>query len=132
MQKNTYPLTLYCDHPDVHFEYRVVTRLVRVSEDFICQCEVEELVSPRVMLHGRKGLCREDVYKLKLIRHLHKDMGLDLEAVDFILRYRNRIQKTNRQLGKMKQRIHELEQEHQNEIQALRRQLARIVSGEDL
>ncbi len=57
-----------------------------VSEAFIHQCEREELVTSRVMLHGKKGLCFADVCKLKRIRHLHEDMGLDLEAVDFVLR----------------------------------------------
>jgi DNA-binding transcriptional MerR regulator len=128
MHKTKYPITLYCDHPEVHFDYRVVTRMVKVSEEFIHQCEIEELVYPRVMLHGRKGLCREDVYKLKLIRHLHKDMGLDLEAVDFVLRYRKRIQTINRQFEMLKQHLRQKEQEHQSEVMALRRQLAQLMN----
>jgi hypothetical protein len=31
------------------------------------------LVTSRVMLHGKKGLCFADVCKLKRIRHLHED-----------------------------------------------------------
>jgi hypothetical protein len=63
------------------------------------RCEREELAGSRVMLHGKKGLCFADVRKLKLVRHLHEDMGLDLEAVDLVLRYRNQIRTMQRRLA---------------------------------
>ena len=121
---NKYPIAIYCDHPEVHFEYRTTARLARVSEDFIHQCEREELVTSRIMLHGKKGLCFADVCKLKRIRHLHEDMGLNLEAVDFVLRYRSRIKTMQRLLDEMEQRMRQKEQEHLTEILALRRRLA--------
>ena len=127
---NKYPIALFSDHPEVHFEYRIVARLARISEQFILQCEHEELVIPHTMLHGRKGLCCADVHKMKIIRHLHEDLGLDLEAVDFVLRYRNRIKTLNRQLNQMKKSIRQKEQEHWNEILILRRQLEQIEVGD--
>ena len=127
---NKYPIALFCDPPEVHFEYRVVARLARISEQFILQCEHEELVIPRTMLHGRKGLCCADVHKMKIIRHLHEDLGLDLEAVDFVLRYRNRIKMINRQLDEIKTQLRQKEQEHQNELLALRRQLEQMAAGD--
>jgi len=127
---NKYPLVIYSDHPEVHFEHRTVALLSRVSEEFIHQCERHELVSCRIMLHGRKGLCLADACKLKRIRHLHEDMGLDLEAVDFVLRYRNQIQTMQRRLDEMEQRMRQKEQEHLNEILALRRRLAQLSEGD--
>ena len=127
---NKYPIAICSDHPEVHFERRTVARLARVSEEFIQQCERHELVTCRIMLHGRKGLCLADVYKLKRIRHLHEDMGLDLEAVDFVLRYRKRIKTMQNQLEEMEQRMHQKEQEHLNEILALRRRLAQLSEGD--
>ncbi|MEJ2247487.1 MAG: hypothetical protein P8Y80_15645 [Acidobacteriota bacterium] len=62
--------------------------------------------------------------KPKLVRHLHDDMGLDLEAVDLVLRYRNQIQEMQRRLDEMEQRLRQKEQEHHIEILALRRRLA--------
>jgi hypothetical protein len=124
-----YPLAIFSDHPEVHFEYRTAVRLARVSEEFIHQCEREELITSRITLHGTKGLCYADVCKLKLIRHLHEDLGLDLEAVDFVLRYRNRIQTIQRRLDEMEQRMRQMEQEHLNEILALRRRLAKTSVG---
>ena len=123
---NKYPIAIYCDHLHFHFEHRTAARLARVSEEFIHQCEREELVTSRIMLHGKKGLCFADVCKLKRIRHLHEDMGLDLEAVDFVLRYRNRVKTMKRRLDEMEQRMRQKEQEHRIEILALGRQLARI------
>ena len=127
---NYYPLAIYSDHPEVHFEHRTATRLARVSEAFIHQCERQALITCRNMLHGKKGLCVADVSKLKLIRHLHEDMGLDFEAVDFVLRYRNRIKTIQRRLGEMEQRMRQKEQEHLNEILVLRRRLAQIPDGD--
>jgi hypothetical protein len=121
-----YQIAIYSDHPEVHFEHRSAALLARVSEEFIHRCESEKLVTCRIMLHGKEGLCFADVHKLKLIRHLHKDMGLDLEAVDFVLRYRNRIKTMQRRLDEMKKRLGQKEQDHLAEIQALRRQLAQV------
>lgn len=127
---NKYPPVIYSDHPEVHFEHRTAARLARVAEKFIHQCEREELVTSRIMLHGKKGLCIADVCKLKRIRHLHEDMGLDLEAVDFVLRYRNQIQTMQRRLDEMEKRMRQKEREHLNEIMALRRRLAQIIDGD--
>ena len=125
-----YPIAVYADHSEVHFEHRTVIRLARVSEEFINQCEREELIISRIMLHGKKGLCCADVYKLKRIRHLHEDMGLELEAVDFVLRYRNRIKTMQRRLDEIEQRMRQKEQEHHAGILALRRRLAQIPDGD--
>lgn len=100
---NHYPLAIYCDHAEVHFEIRAAARLARVSEAFIRRCEREELVTMRIMLHGKEGICVADVCKLKLVRHLHEDMGLDLEAVDLVLRYRDQIMILQRRLEEMEQ-----------------------------
>jgi hypothetical protein len=119
-----YPLAIYCDHPEPQFELGTAAKLARVSEDFIYQCDREGLVKARVMLHGKQGLCFADVCKLKLVRHLHDDMGLDLEAVDVVLRYRSCIRIMQRRLDEAEQRLRQKEQEHHIEIMALRRRLA--------
>jgi hypothetical protein len=119
-----YPLAICCDHAEVRFEIRTAARLARVSEDFIYQCDREGLVKARVMLHGKQGLCFADVCKLKLVRHLHDDMGLDLEAVDVVLRYRGRIRMMQRRLDDAEQQLRQKEREHHIEILALRQRLA--------
>lgn len=125
-----YPIALVCNDPEAHYEYRTVARMTRVSEEFILQCEHEELVISYTMVHGAKGLRAADVRKLKLIRYLHEDMDLSLEAIDFVLRYRERVKTMERQLNEMEQRFHQQEQEHQAEVLKLCRQLAQMM-GED-
>lgn len=78
------------------------------------------------MLHGKKGLCFADVCKLKTIRHLHENMGLDLDAVDFVLRYREQIKTMKRRLDEMEPRMRDKEKAHQIQIQTLRRRLSSI------
>ncbi|WP_020674864.1 chaperone modulator CbpM [Geopsychrobacter electrodiphilus] len=121
-----YPIALFCHDPEAHYEYRIVAHMTRVSEDFILRCEQEELITARKMLHGAKGLSAADVSKLKLIRYLHKDMGLDLEAIDFVMRYRERVKTMERQLEEMKQQLHQKEQEYQTEVLDLRRRIAQV------
>lgn len=118
-----YPIAISCNSPVALFEYSLVAQLARVSTEFILHCEREELVKGRIMLHGAKGLCFEDVSKLKLIRYLHEDMGLDLGAVDFVLRYRERLKMMQRQIDEMERRLRQEEQEHQAEVVALCRHL---------
>ena len=125
-----YPLAIFRDHDEVHFERRVAARLAKVSEKFVFKCEREELIRCRRMLHGRKGLCCSDVSKLKIIRHLHEDMGLDFDAVEFVLQYRSRIQDMTRRLKEMEQRMQRREANYLAEIQELRRQLSRESEGE--
>jgi hypothetical protein len=121
-----YPLAIHCDHAEPQFELGTAAKLARVSEDFIYWCAREGLVEAVAMLHGKKGLCFADVCKLKLVRHLHDDMGLDLEAVDLVLRYRNRIRAMQRRLADMEQQMRQKEQAHQVEILALSQRLAKI------
>jgi hypothetical protein len=126
MNMKHYPLAIYCDHAEPRFELGTAAKLARVSENFIYRCDREGLVEARVMLHGKQGLCFADVCKLKLVRHLHDDMGLELEAVDLVLRYRNRIRAMQRRLADMEQQMRQKEQAHQVEILALSRRLAQI------
>ena len=127
---NKYPIAIYSDHPEIHFEHRTAARLARVPKAFIHRCEREELIASRIMLHGKKGLCFADVCKLKRIRHLHEDMGLNLETVDFVLRYRNRIKKMQRRLSEIEQRMRQKEQEYLSDILALHRRLAQLLEGD--
>jgi len=118
-----YPIAVYRSQAEVFFDTRTVARLARVSEEFIWQCEAEDLVSTDIMLHGQRGLCCADIHKLKLIRHLHDDLGLNLEAVDLVMRYRSRINTFRRQVAEMERRLKQKELEYQAKLQILRQQL---------
>ncbi|SHJ61624.1 MerR HTH family regulatory protein [Malonomonas rubra DSM 5091] len=121
-----YPISPFYEDPEARFEYRIVARMTRVSEDFILLCEKEELVTAHTMLHGVKGLSAADISKLKLIRYLHEEMGLPLEAIDLVLRYRERVKTMERQLDEMEQRLRKKEQEHQTEVLTLCRRMTKL------
>ena len=97
--------------------------MARVTTEFICECERENLVHA-TMVQGNKGYGHEAIRRLVRIRHLHQDLGLDLMAVDCILRMRKRIATLQRQLDEMEQRKLQREQELLQEIQNLQRQIA--------
>jgi hypothetical protein len=59
------------------------------------------------------------------IRHLHRDLGLDLTAIDCILRMRRRIVRLQEQIHDLELRMVARERELTAEIQRLRHQLAR-------
>lgn len=124
-----YPITLFSYDPEAHYEYRYAARITRVSEEFILRCEHEELITAHRMLHGAKGLNAADVRKLKLIRYLHEDMGLALEAIDFVLRYRARVKALEGQVEEMNQRLRQQEQEYQAEVLDLCRRLAQMMEN---
>lgn len=126
---NKYQLVLYSDAPDVHFDFTTAATLANVSRKFLRLCECEELISCRMMIHGKKGLCFAEVQKLKLIRHLHKDMGFSLDAVDFLLRYRRRMINMKHRLKEQKKQMLDKEQQYEAEIFELRRQIRRLSEG---
>lgn len=121
-----YQLVTYSNPQDVHFAYKTAAFLASVSTQFVHQCENEDLITCRIMVHGQKALCFADVQKLKLIRHLHEDMGMTLEEVDFLLRYRERLKALQGQLNEMKQQMHDHKCTYEAEIQTLRRRLVQL------
>ena len=107
-----YEITIYSNQPEVHFECRAAAILANVSRRFVGQCEQADLITCSIMIHGKKGLCFADVQKLKLIRHFHKDLGLALDAVDFLLCYRNQIRRIQQMHQKRERKVRQKEQEH--------------------
>ena len=100
-----------------------VAEFARVTTEFIKECERENLIQVTVM-HGTIGYGHDTVRRLIRIRHLHRDLGLDLTAIDCILRMRRKIGNLQKQMHDMEQRMFEREQELTAEIHRLRKQLA--------
>lgn len=123
---NKYQVVIYSDASEVHFDYSTAAALANVSRQFLRLCECEELISYRKMVHGRKGLCFAEVQKLKVIRHLHEDMGFSLDAVDFMLRYRKRTLDLKHQLEDQKKLMLAKERQYEAEIFRLRREIRRL------
>ena len=100
-----------------------IAKYARVTTEFIRECERENLIQVTVM-HGTSGYGPDTVRRLIRIRHLHRDLGLDLTAIDCILRMRRKIGNLQKQMNDMERRMIEREQELTAEIQRLRKRLA--------
>ena len=95
-------------------------RLARVSVEFVRQCEQGDLIPRQITVGGETGFLRAAVSDLICVRHLHEDLGLELDAVDFIMRLRRRITALDRHAQEMEQRMIGREQELLAEIRRLR------------
>ena len=100
-----------------------IATYARVTTEFIQECERENLIQVDVV-RGAIGYSHDTVRRLIRIRHLHRDLGLDLTAIDCILRMRRRVVHLQQQLYDMERRMAVREQELTAEIQRLRKQLA--------
>ena len=105
------------------FTLNEIAKFARVTTEFIQKCERENLIRVTVM-HGTIGYDPDTVRRLIRIRHLHRDLGLDLTAIDCILRMRRKIGNMQRQMHDMEQRMLIQERELTAEIYRLRKQLA--------
>ena len=76
------------------------------------------------IVHGQKAYDDETVRRLIQIRHLTRDLGFDLNAVDCILRMRRQILSLQEERRVMEERMFQREQELLKEIQYLRNRLA--------
>lgn len=99
-----------------------IARIVRVSVEFVNECERENLIQPTIV-QGQKGYDHDAVRRLIRIRHLTRDLGFDLDSVDCILRMRRQILILQEQLNDMEMRMFQREQELLKEIQYLRKRL---------
>lgn len=98
-------------------------KMARVSVDFILECERENIIRLSVS-KGEKRLDTTTVKRLVRVRHLHRDLGLQLSAIDCILRMRRQIGELQREIARMENHMADREHELLEEIGRLRNQLA--------
>ncbi len=103
------------------FTRTVAAQLARVSLDFLDRLEAEELLQPLELEGGDRGYTPEDIGRLCRIRRLHDTLGLDLAAVEVILRLRERVSFLLTQMEEMEGRYARREQELLRELDDLRR-----------
>jgi MerR family transcriptional regulator/heat shock protein HspR len=103
------------------FTRTVAAQLAQVSLEFLERLEIEEIVQPRELEGGEQGYTPDDIGRLCRIRRLHETLGLDLAAVEVILRLRERVAFLLAQVEEMDTRFARREQELQQELNDLRR-----------
>jgi DNA-binding transcriptional MerR regulator len=107
------------------FTRTVAAQLARVSVEFLDYLEAEDLVQPRALEGeaGEMGYAPEDIQQLARIRRLHETLGLDLDAVEVVLRLREQVMDLLDRMAEMEERFARREQELLQELDDLRRRL---------
>jgi MerR family transcriptional regulator/heat shock protein HspR len=103
------------------FTRTVAAQLAQVSLEFLERLEIEEIVQPQELEGGEQGYTPEDITRLARIRRLHETLGLELAAVDVVLRLRERVTFLLTQMEEMETRFTRREQELQQELEVWRR-----------
>jgi DNA-binding transcriptional MerR regulator len=102
------------------FNRTIAAQLARVSMEFLEHLEAEELIEPRLLEGGETGYAPEDIRRLCQIRRLYETLGLDLPAVEIVLRLREQVVKVLVQMDEMERRFARRERELLQELNELR------------
>ena len=103
------------------FTRTVAAQLARVSLEFLDRLEAKDLMQPRELEGGGSGYTPEDIQRLSRIRRLHDTLGLDLVAVEVVLRLREQVVDMLAQMEDMEKRFNRREQDLVKELNELRR-----------
>jgi MerR family transcriptional regulator/heat shock protein HspR len=103
------------------FARTVAAQLARVSLEFLDRLEAEDLIQPRELEGGDLGYTPEDIQRLSRIRRLHDTLGLDLAAVEVVLRLREQVVDMLARMEDMEKRFNRREQDLVKELNELRR-----------
>jgi MerR family transcriptional regulator/heat shock protein HspR len=103
------------------FTRTVAAQLAQVSLEFLERLEIEEIVQPRELEGGEQGYTPDDIGRLCRIRRLHETLGLELAAVDVVLRLHERVTFLLTQMEEMETRFARREQELLQELEDWRR-----------
>jgi DNA-binding transcriptional MerR regulator len=120
-----YQLIIRSGESEPLYTRRVAARLARVSLEFLVRCEREQFIEPRVMPGGGVGYTAGDIRLLARVRRLRNSLGLDMGAVEVVLHLRRQVIDLQANLAEMEFEMERREKQWLNELQELRRQLAR-------
>jgi DNA-binding transcriptional MerR regulator len=109
---------------DVLYPRTTAARLARVSLHLVRYCEKEKILQPQEMEGGERGYTAAEIRRLARIRRLREDLGLDMPAVEVVLRLRRRVVDLLIEMDEMEGQMAQREQDLLKEIQELRRNLA--------
>jgi DNA-binding transcriptional MerR regulator len=102
------------------FNRAITAQLARVSIEFLEHLEAEDLMQPRSLEGGEWGYAAEDIQRLCRIRRLYETLGLDLPAVEVVLRLREQVVNVLVQMDEMERRFARRERELLQELNELR------------
>jgi DNA-binding transcriptional MerR regulator len=106
------------------FTRNVAVQLARITREFLMECEREELIEPRPMMAGGEGYTWSDIEEIARMHRLRQDLGLDLGAVEVVLRMRHRILEMLDEVERLEEQLVRREERLHREIRRLRQQVA--------
>ena len=98
--------------------------LANVSLEFLEQCEKEQLVCVRIDRSGAPAYSASDIREIARIARLHRDLGLDLAAIEVVLNMRRQVLELREQLAELELEMIQREERLLKELNTLRRRLA--------
>jgi hypothetical protein len=98
----------------------VFTRLARVSFDLLYECEREGVIMGYNMPGGIRGYRLEDVYVLRRIYRLRRELDLDLHSAEIVMTMAQQIRNLRADIQMLQERAKRREQELLDEIRRLR------------
>lgn len=102
----------------------VAARLARISMDLLRQAISEGLVQPRRMIGGDEGFTYREVRRLLHVRSLVEDLGLEISAVEVVLRMREQAERLLEEMQDLEMRSAKTEEMLLGEIRRLQKRVA--------
>lgn len=106
---------------------RVAVHLAGVTAEFWISCEEEGLVVAQKMTGGGKGFRMKDIQQMALVWRLHRDLDLDLPAIEIILNMRRKIIDLQSEISALKYQARSRERRLLEEIKELQRRSSMTV-----
>lgn len=98
--------------------------LANVSLEFLEKCEREQLVRVRISRSEAPVYSARDIRDIARIARLHRDLDLDLAAIEVVLHMRRQVLDLREQLADLELEMLQREEGLRKELNTLRRRLA--------
>lgn len=88
----TYEIIHYPQDKNTLYRPAQAAHMACVTLDFLTAVEQEGLLLQKTTSRGKTGYTLADVQRLVVIRRLHEDLRLDLQAIDVVLHLRDKVE----------------------------------------
>ncbi len=105
------------------FMISVAAELAEMHPQTLRMYEARGLITPKRSPKNTRLYSQEDVDRLRRIQQMTADEGLNLAGVETVLELEAQLERTRRELRKMRNRAAELEQEMLDEVDRVRRSM---------
>ena len=105
------------------FMISVAAELAEMHPQTLRMYEARGLITPKRSPKNTRLYSQEDVERLRRIQRMTAEEGLNLAGVETVLELEAQLERTRRELKKMRERASQLEQEMVEEVERIRRSM---------